>query len=631
MAFDGIAVSAVVKELNEQLSGGRITKIAQPEKEEIVLTVKKDAESLRLFVNASAGMPSIYFTPENKPSPMTAPNFCMVLRKHLQGGRILEVTEPGLERVVRIAVEHLDEMGDLCKRILVFELMGKHSNLILIDEKDIIIDSLKHVSALVSSVREVLPGRTYFIPKTEEKADPKLLMQSGQTAGNNAADTGALQTENRTNSNSLRVAYDSAMEKPLPVFKRIYTFFTGLSPQVAMELCNAAGVDGERDFTAPEEKEKLYQTFFEYMKKVEDGDFSPAILYENDRIRDFETVDLSACEKRRFESVSEMLYTYYHDKNKADVMRSKSADLKKHIQTILERDYKKLDIQKKQQSDAEKLDKYKIYGELLTAYAYQLNDGEKSVKVLNYYDNSEVSIPLDENKSIRENASRYYEKYNKCKRTLEALKEQIAENEEEIGYLESILTYIGISGSEEELLQIRRELAERGFVKRIYMIIPGSGSGNGGSRKGKENKKNASGKGPVRQGKVRPLHYLTEDGYDIYVGKNNYQNEMVTFEIATGNDWWFHAKGVPGAHVVVKCSFANQAEEWDMPDEIFELAGALAAVNSRNKEMEKVEIDYLRKKNIKRPNNAAPGFVVYYTNYSLVAKTDLSGYSFKQV
>ena len=182
------------------------------------------------------------------------------------------------------------------------------------------------------------------------------------------------------------------------------------------------------------------------------------------------------------------------------------------------------------------------------------------------------------------------------------------------------------AGSEEELLQIRRELAERGFVKRIYMIIPGSGSGNGGSRNGKGNKKNASGKGPVRQGKVRPLHYLTEDGYDIYVGKNNYQNEMVTFEIATGNDWWFHAKGVPGAHVVVKCSFANQAEEWDMPDEIFELAGAIALVNSKNKDMEKAEVDYLRKKNVKRPNKAAPGYVIYYTNYSLVAVNDLSGY-----
>ena len=612
MAFDGICVSAVVKELKECLSGGRITKIAQPEKEEIVLTIKKDAEPLRLFVNASAGMPSIYLTPENKPSPMTAPNFCMVLRKHLQGGRILEVTQPGLERVVRIEVEHLNEMGDLCKRILVFELMGKHSNLILIDEHNSIIDSLKHVSALVSSVREVLPGREYFIPKTEEKTDPS------QNAGD------------------IKTEFDKAMEKPFPVFKRIYTSFTGFSPQVAMELCNAAGVDGERDFTASEQKEKLYRTFCDYLKKVEDGDFSPAILYENDRIRDFEAVALSACEKKHFESVSEMLYTYYHDKNKADVMRAKSADLKKHIQTILERDYKKLDLQKKQQNDAEKLDKYRTYGELLTAYAYQLSDGEKSVKVLNYYDDSEVSIPLDENKTIRENAARYYEKYNKCKRTLEALKEQITENEEEIAYLESILTYIGIAGNEEELLQIRRELAERGFVKRIHMIVPGSGfektgrlSGKGNGRTGKGNK--PSGKGNAHQGKARPLHYVTEDGYDIYVGKNNYQNETVTFEIATGNDWWFHAKGVPGAHVVVKCSFANQATEWDMPDEIFELAGALAAVNSQNRDMEKVEIDYLRRKNIRRPNNAAPGFVVYYTNYSLVAKTDLTGYNLKLV
>ena len=611
MAFDGICVAAVVKELNDKISGGRITKIAQPEKEEIVLTIKKDAESLRLFVNASAGMPSIYLTPENKPSPMTAPNFCMVLRKHLQGGRIIDISQPGLERVVRIRVEHLDEMGDLCNRILVFELMGKHSNLILIDDKEMVIDSLKHVSALVSSVREVLPGREYFIPKTEDKADPILFMHMPDFDSE----------ENGNEPGGLKDAFYGAMEKPLPVYKRIYTSFTGISPQVAMELCNIAGVDGERDFTNFEAPEKLYSTFQSFLEKVQGGDFSPAILYENDRIRDFETVDLSTSEKKCFESVSEMLYTYYHDKNKADVMRAKSADLKKHIQTILERDYKKLDLQKKQQKDAGKLEQFRIFGELLTAYAYQLSDGEKSVKVQNYYDQSEVSIPLDENKTIRENAARYFEKYNKCKRTLEALKDQISENEEEISYLESILTYIGLAGSEEELKQIRRELAERGFVKRIHM----SDSGIYGKRSPSlKQGKNAG-------GKVKPLHYVTSDGYDIYVGKNNYQNEVVTFEIATGNDWWFHAKGVPGGHVVVKCSFANQATEWDMPDEIFELAGALAAVNSQNKDMEKVEIDYLRKKNIKRPNNAAPGFVVYYTNYSLVAKTDLSGYDLKML
>ena len=594
MAFDGICVAALIDELQRKISGGRITKIAQPEKEEIVLTVKKDADTLRLFVNASAGMPTIYLTPENKPSPMSAPNFCMVLRKHLQGGRILEVSQPGLERVVCISVEHLDEMGDLCRRILIFELMGKHSNLILTDDKETILDSLKHVNAFVSSVREVLPGKPYFIPKTEEKTDPMLLLDRNG-----------------------KLFFDKTMDKPMPVYKRLYTSFTGFSPRFSMDLCNVANIDGERDFGNSLEKEKLYEVLCHTMLKVKNGDFSPAILYDGGKIVDFETIDLCSLEKKSFESVSDMLYTYYHDKNKADVMRAKSADLKKHIQTILERDYKKLDLQKKQQQDAGKLERYKLFGELLTAYAHNLPDGQKTVTVLNYYDNSDICIPLDETKSVRENASRYYDKYNKCKRTLEALKEQISENEAEIAYLESILTYIGLAGSEEELLQIRRELSERGFVKRIHFSDP--------AKNGKRGSKG------TKFGKAKPLHYVTADGYDIYVGKNNYQNEEVTFEIATGNDWWFHAKGVPGAHVVVKCSFANQAVEWDMPDEIFELAGALAAVNSQNKDMEKVEIDYLRKKNIKRPNNAAPGFVVYYTNYSLVAKTDLSGYEIKQI
>ncbi|MBR3039060.1 MAG: NFACT family protein [Lachnospiraceae bacterium] len=567
MVFDGITVAAVVKELNDRLSAGRITKIAQPEKEEILITVKSQVATERLFINASASMPSIYLTDENKPSPMTAPNFCMVLRKHLQGGKVLGVTQPGLERVVRIRVEHLDEMGDVCERVLIFELMGKHSNLILTDANGVILDAIKHVSAFVSSVREVLPGRNYFIPNTEEKSDMLSLYKE---------------------ENAFYKSFENAMKKPFPIYKRIYTSYTGISPQTAMELCNKANVDGERDFRSEDEKKALFEELRKLTEKVANGNLEP---------------------------VSEALVTYYSEKNKADVMRSKSADLKHHLQTILERDYKKLDLQKKQFQDAEDREKYRICGELLNAYGHQIEDGSDKAEVFDYYENKNRIIKLDPEKTVSENAVRYYEKYNKCKRTAVALSEQIRENEEEIEYLEGILTYISLAGSEDDLAQIRAELWERGFVKRLgntYAVKQGG--------KGK--------KGVSKLPKAKPLHIRTEDGYEIYIGRNNLQNEAVTFDIATGNDWWFHAKGVPGAHVVVKCPSANQAKEWDMPDEIFELAGALALANSKNKDMEKGEVDYLRKKNVKRPNNAAYGFVVYYTNYSLVAENNLEKYTY---
>ena len=640
MAFDGICVAAVTRECRELLGNGRITKIAQPEKNEILITVKKEADTRRLFLNVSAGMPTMYLTQENKPSPMTAPNFCMVLRKHLQGGRILDISQPGLERVVNISVEHMDEMGDLCRRTLIFELMGKHSNLILTDAEGIIIDSLIHVNSFVSSVREVLPGRKYFIPKTEEKTDP--LLADGE---------------------ELKLRFNEALKKPMPVYKALYTAFTGISPAVAMQICNECGMDGDRAFEAgmaQDSGDRLFESFEGLMEDVRDGRFAPKIEYENDRPREFYLTDKNADLKKQgigspegdeacggmfgstgpnrivfYDSVSEMLYDFYSGKTKADLMRSKTADLRKHLQTILERDIKKLDLQEKQMKDAGDREKYRICGELLNAYAYQIETGVQTAEVFDYYENRNRTITLDPTKSATENAVRYFDKYNKCKRREEALTGQLEETRGEIAYLGEILTYIQLAETEEDLVQIRRELAERGFVKRTGFFIGGQGmqngfqkGGNKGGNKGKYKGGNQNGKsGKIP--KARPLCYVTDDGYEIYVGKNNYQNEAVTFEIATGNDWWFHAKGVPGAHVVVRCPFANQATEWEMPDSMFELAGALAAVNSRNKDMEKVEVDYLRKKNIKRPNNASPGFVVYYTNYSLVAKTDLSGYHYR--
>ncbi len=581
MAFDGITIAAVVDELNRLTVGGRITKISQPEKEEIILTIKNAGVQYRLFLSASASLPLIYLTDTNKQSPLTAPNFCMVLRKHLQGAKIVSVTQPGLERVVIISLEHLDEMGDVCVRNLHFELMGKYSNLILCDSNDVIIDSLKHVSGMMSSVREVLPGRPYFIPQTTEKM-------------------------NALNTNYTEFALSFA-EMAQPAYKRIYSAYTGISPFIAQEVCNRAMVDDRIMSNALDDtgKESVYSAFSQLIDEVKNKRFVPTVVYENSKVREFAVTSLISYadeQKVVYDSVSQMLQAFYEERNTEDIMRQKTVHLRKQIQTILERDYKKLDLQRKQLADAQKREEYRIFGELLNTYGYDVKEGAKSVEVLNYYTNEPVIIPLDETKSAKENAQRYFDKYVKMKRTQEAVEQQIGETVKETEYLESVLTFIQLSSSEQDLNQIRQELFEKRFIRK----------------KPEKNK--------VRL-KNPPLHYRTPDGYDIYVGRNNTQNEELTHKFATGNDWWFHAKGVPGSHVIVKAPFENPAIEWDMPDEVFEAAAALAAIYSKNKEQDKVEVDYLRKKNVKRPSGNEAGFVVYYTNYSMVIETNIERFA----
>ena len=581
MAFDGITIAGMVHELSEKIIGGRITKISQPEKDEVLLTIKSLSGQYRLFISASASLPLIYLTEENKPSPLTAPNFCMVLRKYLQGGRVVEVMQPGLERVIQIKVEHLDEMGDTCIRVLCFELMGKYSNLILCDHQNVILDSLKHVSAVMSSVREVLPQREYFIPVTVEKK------------------------------NALSTDYDEfagvAKESRQAPFKMIYQSYTGISPFMAREICNNADVD-DRIMAGDLEEEvlkRLYGEFERTMEVVKQQKYNPCMILVNGSVKEFAVMDVLSYPKEQkqfFDSVSQLLYEFYASKNKEDVMRQKSLHLRKTVQTVLERDYKKLDLQQKQLKDAGEREKYKIYGELLNAYGYQLEDGSKEAKVLNYYTNEEITIPLDDTLSIKENAIRFFDKYGKMKRTEEALATQTMENEAEIAYLESVQTFLNLASTKADLQQIQAELAERGFIKKSY---------------DKKNKKIVN----------KPLHYVMYDEYDIYVGKNNLQNEEVTFKMANGNDWWFHAKGVPGSHVIVKSRNANPATEWDMPDEVFEAAACLAAVYSKNNAQEKTEVDYIRKKHVKRPGGGEPGFVVYYTNFSMMIETNLQRFA----
>lgn len=575
MALDGITLHCLAHELNSSLQNQRIGKIAQPEKEELLFTFKIPGQTRRLLLSANASLPFACFTSENKPSPLTAPNFCMVLRKYIGNGKVLSVTQPGLERVLCFSIEHLNEMGDPGVKYLYVELMGKHSNIIFCDENNIIIDSIKHISAQMSSVREVLPGRTYFIPTQEGKENP------------------------------LTVTEDAFLARigscPAPVHRAIYQSYTGISPLMAQEICYRAGIDGDQSTAAlsPEDLSRLYDAFDGLMELLKNDDYQPVILYDQDVPLEFAPFPIRMYADKTQEtcaSMSEALERFYAKKNRHTVMHQKSSDLRRHLSTLLERTSKKLQLQLRQQEDTAKREKYRLYGELLHTYGYQIPAGAKSAQVTNYYDDSEITIPLDDTLSAMDNAKKYFDRYSKLKRTDEALQTQIRETRESLAHLQSIESSLNFAESEEDLDIIRDELAAYGYLKA-----------KGGRKKNKMQKKS------------RPLHYVDANGFHIYVGKNNYQNDELTFRFASGNDWWFHAKGIPGSHVIVR------SENRELPDDTYETAAAVAAYYSNGRDSEKVDVDYLQKKNVKKPNSAVPGFVIYHTNYSMTIHPSLSG------
>lgn len=572
MAFDGIVIANLVTELNQAALHARICKIAQPEKDALLLTLKGACGQKRLFLSASASLPLIYLTDTNKQSPLTAPNFCMLLRKHIANGRIEKIWQPDMERIIHFEIEHLDDLGDVRKKTLTIELMGKHSNLIFTDENQRIIDSIKHVSAQVSSVREVLPGRQYFIP-TQGKENPL------------NADEAQFRKQ--------------ALDKPLTAAKAIYTAYTGISPCIANEICYRAGLDGDAPTASfsEEEKTRLCRQFLAMMSQIREERFSPNIVMDNQRPFEFSAVRLTQyhhLETEASDSISAILEHFYAAKDTYTRIRQKSVDLRKITTTALERAHKKYQLQLKQLKDTQKREKYKVYGELIHTYGYDLKEGAKTLEALDYHTNERMRIPLDPQLTPMENSKKYFEKYNKLKRTFEALSDLTVETKAEIEHLESIATSLDIAMSEDDLVQIKQELTEYGYIRR----------------KGHDKKQKI---------KSRPFHYRSSDGFDIYIGKNNYQNEELTFKFANGGDWWFHAKKMPGSHVIVK---ANGKE---LPDRTFEEAAMLAGYYSRGRDAEKLEIDYLQRKNVKKPNGSAPGFVVYYTNYSMTIHPDAAG------
>ena len=574
MAMDSITVRALVVELNELLTGGRIDKIYQPERSEIIMGIRSNGVNYKLLLCANPSFPRVHITDGKAENPATPPMLCMLLRKHLSAGKILRVYQHSFERVIKIDIESRDELGELSVKTLIAEIMGKHSNIILVDKNGKIIDSIYHVDITVSSVRQILPGLMYENPPSQGKASPLAAAQED-------------------------VAY--AIDDDGEAAHSIVNKFMGISPLSAREIVYRA--IGSAEAVVPkgdtETRNKIADSFCSIFDKIKAGGFTPQVLVNTDNksLVDFSAIDIAQYEGMassvKFETLSEALEYFFIGKATAAFLKQKSSDLTKIVSANLDRCRKKLQIENETIAKAEKREKYKIYGDLIMANLYAIEPGAKQVTLDNFYGEpgEQITIPLKEDQSAARNAQRYYARYNKEKTAYSETLKQRELNLREIDYLESVAEAIMIAESSDEISQIRDELAGEGYV-RI----------RGVQKRKKEEKPN-------------PMHFISSDGYDIYVGKNNKQNDYVTLKLSRPTDIWLHTKEIHGSHVIVKTSDAMT-----VPDRTYEEAGMLAAYYSKGRGSASVPVDYTEVYNVKKPSGAKPGMVIY-VDYSTMYVT----------
>lgn len=571
MALDSAAVFALTHELSDALCGGRIEKVYQPERDEIMLLVRTFTDSYKLLISASPSNARINFTNNAKENPKTPPMFCMLLRKHLQSGKILEITQPDFERIIKITVLSYNELGDQVEKQLIAELMGRNSNIILTDSEGKIIDSARHVDFTQSSVRQILPGLLYKSPPPQDKI-PIL-----------------------DESKPIEVDFSNGLQS---AEKAIMSSVSGISPVTASEMVwrAAARTDIKCAELEASAKERVISALSDYRAAILAGQFSPVLICEagSGRLIDFSVTSVGQYEGSaictHYESMSKLLDAFYHARDTKERMKQKSADLIRLINTNLERLSKKLVIQQKTLRDAENKDKYKMYGDLVTSAIYLIKPGMSEIRVNNYFADGapEITIQLLPSLSSAQNAQKYYKKYAKAKNAETEVKKQLEATVSDIEYLESTLTLTENCLSVEDINAIRAELAGQGYLKR------------------KPEKKRQ------KQELSKPHHFISSDGFDIYVGKNNLQNDALTLRFANTSDIWFHTKKIHGSHTVIKLGINK-----DVPKRTMLEAAALAAYFSKARESNQVPVDYTSVKNVKKPNGAKPGMVIY-DNYNTV-------------
>ena len=564
MPLDGTTLASVVNELGTNIIGGRIDKISQPEPDEIFVNLRAAGTNHKLLFTVNANAPRVNFTTQSKTAPLKAPMFTMVLRKHLTAGRIIDIVQPNFERIVEFHIDAMDEMGDRSTKILLIEIMGKHSNIMLLDKNRKILDAIKHVSPAVSSVRPILPGQMYSPPPTDNKTNPRQITTQADFIT-------AILPEN------------------LKLQQALYKRLNGISPTMATQICTAAQVAHDtfvKDLT-PQEAEQLYHSFAGIMADIANNHFTNNIYWnEAGHAVDITALPMAAYDMHRpenYPSPSHMLEAFYAKRDEAYRVSQKTVDLRKLINTHQERARKKAFTHQRTLEEIKDRDTLRIKGELLTAYVYAIEKGAKEFTAENFYDdNRPITIALETDLTPAENAQRYFRQYNKQKRTFAALEEQMAKNQEDIDYLESVKTAMETIVDESDIAEIRTELASQGFAKR-----------------------RTDGKHKKATKAAKPLQYTSVDGFTMYVGKNNLQNDNLTLKVAKNHDIWLHTKDIPGSHVIII------TEGKEVPHSTILEAANLAALNSKAKSSANVPVDYVAKRFVKKPNGARPGFVIY--------------------
>jgi predicted ribosome quality control (RQC) complex YloA/Tae2 family protein len=588
MSFDGIVLRAVTIELASKLVGARIDKIYQPTKHELVILLhQKGAAPIKLLLSSLAPEARVHLVTETKANPATPPLFCMVMRKHLEGGRIVSIKQQKLERVLAINCEVIDELGEKAFRQIMVEIMGKHSNIILIDPvQNKIIDAIQRIPAALSRYRQVLPGLPYIGPPPQNKLEPEELQEDD--------------------------FYERLLALPLstPLNKAILQTVSGLSPQSVEELLYRGGLDPllALEYCGEYELNAIRQVIAELGAQIKKGAFSPEVIRQDKQPLTFSAFALTSypTEMRlSFPSMNEALAYYYQHKNKASRFQQQKNNLESLVKKELLRCEKKAGLHRETILAAQNTEQYRLWGELLTAELYRLTPG-KEARVPNYYDpegKTEV-IPLDENLSVSENAQRYFSRYQKAKNAAVKAEQQLQETTEELTYLYSLLSSLQSVTSTAELEEIAEELRDAGYLHA---------AGQSG-KQGKNGKQNKGGKNKARQsaakaGQAQPASLpekIRRDSWLIYVGKNNKQNDLLTMKMAKADDLWLHTKEIPGSHVVIK-----NPNRLEIPDEILEEAALLAAYHSQARNSTQVPVDYTLRKNVWKPKGAKPGFVLY--------------------
>ncbi|MGE6753172.1 Rqc2 family fibronectin-binding protein [Rossellomorea sp. NPDC071047] len=559
MSFDGLFTRSMTKELNENLLNGRINKIHQPYKNEIIMIIRANGKNHKVLLSAHPSYSRVQITKENYENPSVPPMFCMLLRKHLEGYIVEGIKQVELDRMIIIEVKGRNEIGDISYKQLIIEVMGRHSNIILVDkERNMILDSIKHISPSMNTHRTVLPGHPYVLPPQQDKNNPLIA----------------------TSEDVLR-ALDFNSGK---LDKQIVQAFAGISPLYAKEVVHRAGIGNQSTIS---------ESFLKLIQYAKSNDTTPTLI--SGEKETFYWMDLEHLkgEKQSFPSLSELLDRFFYQKAARDRVKQQGNDLERFIRNERDKNVNKIEKLKKTLEDAQQADRYQLLGELLTSNLYAVERGMTEVSVVNYYDENgeSIIIPLNPQKSPSENAQNYFSRYQKAKNAVKIVHEQIEKADEEIVYLEQLLQQLE-SASTKDVEEIREELEEEGYL-----------------RVRKQTKKKKAHVKPVLE------NYTSSDGTQILVGKNNKQNDYLTNKVAGKEDIWLHTKDIPGSHVVIKSP--------DPSEETIKEAAKIAAYFSKARESSSVPVDFTEVKQVKKPKGAKPGFVIYEGQQTVYVTPDL--------